>query len=172
MNKKIVISSVAVFAAVVLVGCGSDASEQAKKEAVQQKEQAQEAVQDANKNYETEKQAAQEEMAENREAVKQDVAEGIENMVETKVDAAKSVNKQDQEALKQVAQAAGAQMTVAILETYKIKAAKSVGADAVATSIENTTKNNAAFVVTVTQGTDTYEVYMDVNGNILQTVKK
>lgn len=172
MNKKIIFTSVAAFATIMLVGCGSDVSEQAQKEAAQKKEQAQDAVQDANKNYEAEKHAVQEKMAETREEVRQDVAEGVKSMVEEKVDAVKSVNKQDKEALQQVAQAAGAQMTVAILETYKIKAAKSVGPDAVATSIENTTKNNAAFVVTVTQGTDTYEVYMDVNGNILQTVKK
>lgn len=71
-----------------------------------------------------------------------------------------------------VAKAAGAKFTVVMLEKIKTDAAKSVSPTAVATSIDNTTKNGAVFVVGFTQQGSQFEVYVDAEGRVVQAMSK
>jgi beta-glucosidase-like glycosyl hydrolase len=169
--KKIIISSTAVLSVVVLAGCGGgDLSQEAQNDATKQVENAQVAVQETNQAYVESKDAvknirqdAAQEIKDSTKATLKDAAKDIANVTQDQI-------KQDAAALQQVAVAAGAKYTVAILEGYKTKAAKSVSPTAEAVSIENSSKNGASFVVEVveTNGTST-QVYLDATGDILVT---
>jgi cytoskeletal protein RodZ len=169
MNKKIILSSAAVFSVVAFAGCGgADLAQQAQQEATKTATEAQEAVQQTNEDYV----AAKQEVKTIKDEAMQDVKEAT---TETVVDATKDVAvvtkdqmKQDAEALQKVAEAAGAKFTATMLTKYKNDAAKAVSPSSYANSIEQSSKNGASFVVEVVNQDGTIaEVYLDATGKVL-----
>jgi len=167
MNKKIIISSVAVFAAVALAGCGGDLAQQAQDDVAKTTQDAQEAVQQANEDYVATKQEMKEIKDEAVQDVKDATKETVTDATKDAADVTKGQMKQDAEALETVAKAAGAKYTVVMLTKYKNDAAASVSPTAFANSINNTSKNDATFVVEVVDNGTTTNVYLDENGKVL-----
>lgn len=167
MKKSIVISSVAVFAVVALTGC-TNTGEQALDDAANKTEDAKQEVQKANENYVENVKEVEEAKMDAKQDTSDTVKDNVKDVAEAKVDATKDTMEQDAKALQAVADAAGAKITVAILQKMMNTAANSVGTAAVATSIDSTNKNGTAFVVEVTSVGDVQtEVYLDENGKVI-----
>lgn len=167
MNKKIIISSVAVFSAVALAGCGGDLAQQAQDEVTKTTETAQEAVQQANEDYVDTKQEVKEIKDEAMQDIKDATKETVTDATKDAVDVTKKQVKQDAKALEAVVKAAGAKYTVVMLTKYKNDASASVSPAAFANSINNTSKNDATFVVEVVNQETTTDVYLDADGKVL-----
>lgn len=173
MNKKIIISSVAVFAAVALVGCNGDLAQQAQEDATKTATEAQEAVQQANEDYMATKQEVQDIKDEAMQDVTDATKEVVVDATKDVADATKDQMKQDAEALGAVATAAGAKYTAVILTKYMNDAATSVSPDSYANSIKQSSKNGATFVVeVVSQDGSISMVYLDADGKVLFTEAK
>ncbi len=173
MNKKIIISSVAVFSAVALAGCGGDLAQQAQDDVAKTNQEAQESVQQANEDFVATKQEVKEIKDEAMQDVKDSTTEIVADATKDVVDTTTDQVKQDAEALEAVAKAAGAKYTAVILTTYKNDAAASVSPSSYANSIDSSSKNGASFVVeVVNQDGTTSDVYLDANGKVLFTETK